>query len=186
MFMLGFAYQKGAVPLSAEALEHAIELNGEAVKMNIAAFRWGRRAAHDQAAVESVVAAAKAPTADRKLSQALDETIARRVEFLTAYQNAAYGERYRSLVERVRATEAKTVANSTALTEAVARYYFKLLAYKDEYEVARLYTSGAFQRQVEATSRARSCAIPSTSPRLFSAARTPNAACRGRRASGRG
>ena len=90
MFMLGFAYQKGAVPLSAEALEHAIELNGEAVKMNVAAFRWGRRTAHDPAAVESFVAAATRPTQDRKLSHSLDERIERRVEFLADYQNAAY------------------------------------------------------------------------------------------------
>jgi indolepyruvate ferredoxin oxidoreductase len=151
MFMLGYAYQKGAVPLSAEALEHAIELNGEAVQMNVAAFRWGRRTAHDQMSVESIVAGAKTPTADRKLSQTLDEMIARRVEFLTDYQNAAYAERYRALVDKVRSGEAKAVANATALTEAVARYYFKLLAYKDEYEVARLFTSGAFQKQIDAT-----------------------------------
>jgi indolepyruvate ferredoxin oxidoreductase len=151
MFMLGFAYQKGAVPLSGEALERAIELNGEAVKMNISAFRWGRRTAHDRASVESVVAAASQPTPDRKLSLSLEETIARRVAFLTDYQNAAYGERYRKLVDKVRSAETKAVANASALAEAAARYYFKLLAYKDEYEVARLYTSGAFQKQVEAT-----------------------------------
>jgi len=151
MLMLGLAFQKGAVPLSAEALERAIELNGEAVKMNITAFRWGRRAAHDRAAVESAVAAARQPSSDRRLSQSLDEMIARRVEFLTDYQDAAYGERYRSLVETVRTAETRAVANATALTEAVARYYFKLLAYKDEYEVARLFTSGAFRKQVEAT-----------------------------------
>ena len=151
MFMLGFAYQKGAVPLSAEALEHAIELNGEAVKMNVSAFRWGRRTAHDPSSVESFVAAATKPTQDRKLSQSLDEMIERRVEFLTDYQNAAYGHRYREFVEKMRAVEAQTLPGETALTEAVARYYFKLLAYKDEYEVARLFTSGAFQKQVEAS-----------------------------------
>ena len=151
MFMLGFAYQKGAVPLSAEALEHAIELNGEAVKMNVAAFRWGRRTAHDPSSVEGIVAAATKPTEDRKLSQSLDEVIGRRVEFLTDYQNAAYGRRYRELVEKVRTVEARALPGATALAEAVARYYFKLLAYKDEYEVARLFTSGAFQKQVEAS-----------------------------------
>jgi indolepyruvate ferredoxin oxidoreductase len=151
MFMLGLACQLGELPLSAEAVERAIELNGEAVKMNIAAFRWGRKAAHDRAAVEALVDATSSPTADRKISQSLDEMIARRVEFLTGYQNAAYAERYRSLVDKVRAAETRAVANATALTEAVARYYFKLLAYKDEYEVARLFTSGAFQKQVEAT-----------------------------------
>jgi indolepyruvate ferredoxin oxidoreductase len=151
MFMLGFAYQKGAVPLSAEALEHAIELNGEAVKMNVSAFRWGRRTAHDPSSVESFVADATKPTQDRKLSHSLDEMIERRVEFLTDYQNVAYGRRYRDLVEKTRAVEAQKLPGGTALTEAVARYYFKLLAYKDEYEVARLFTSGAFQKQVEAS-----------------------------------
>ena len=151
MFMLGFAYQKGAVPLSAEALEHAIELNGEAVKMNVAAFRWGRRTAHDPAAVESFVTAATRTTQDRKLSHSLDERIERRVEFLAGYQNAAYAQRYRDLVSKVREAETRTVPGETGLAEAVTRYYFKLLAYKDEYEVARLFTSGAFQKQVEAT-----------------------------------
>ncbi|MBV9568844.1 MAG: indolepyruvate ferredoxin oxidoreductase family protein, partial [Hyphomicrobiales bacterium] len=151
MFMLGFAYQKGAVPLSVAALEHAIELNGEAVKMNVAAFRWGRRTAHDPSSVESFVAAATKPTQDRKLSRSLDEMIDRRVEFLTDYQNADYGRRYRDLVTRIRAIEAQKLPGDTALTEAVARYYFKLLAYKDEYEVARLFTSGSFQKQVEAS-----------------------------------
>jgi indolepyruvate ferredoxin oxidoreductase len=151
MFMLGFAYQKGAVPLSADALEHAIELNGEAVKMNVAAFRWGRRAAHDPSLVEGVVTAAATTTEDRKLSHSLDEAIERRAEFLTDYQNAAYARRYRDLVARMREVETRVIANATDLTEAVARYYFKLLAYKDEYEVARLFASGSFQKQVEAT-----------------------------------
>jgi indolepyruvate ferredoxin oxidoreductase len=149
MFMLGFAYQKGAVPLSAEALEHAIELNGEAVKMNVAAFRWGRRTAHEPSSVEGFVSAATTATQDRKLSRSLDEMIERRVAFLTDYQNAAYARRYRDLIATMRALEAEKLPGETALAEAVARYYFKLLAYKDEYEVARLFTSGAFQKQVE-------------------------------------
>ncbi|MBV9974850.1 MAG: indolepyruvate ferredoxin oxidoreductase family protein [Hyphomicrobiales bacterium] len=151
MFMLGFAYQKGAVPLSAEALEHAIELNGEAVKMNVSAFRWGRRTAFDPASVEAFVGAATRPTEDRKLSQSLDELIERRVEFLTDYQNATYARRYHELVAKMRAAEERAVPGATALTDALARYYFKLLAYKDEYEVARLFTSGTFQKQVEAS-----------------------------------
>ena len=101
--------------------------------------------------VEGFVAAATKPTQDRKLSHSLDEMIERRVEFLTDYQNAAYARRYRELVEKMRAVEAQKLPGETALTEAVARYYFKLLAYKDEYEVARLFTSGAFQKQVEAS-----------------------------------
>jgi indolepyruvate ferredoxin oxidoreductase len=89
-----------------------------------------------------------APTAARELSQGLDEMVKRRVSFLTAYQDAAYAARYRDLVERTKATEAAKVPGSTALTEAVARYYFKLMAVKDEYEVARLYTDGSFERQL--------------------------------------
>jgi len=88
---------------------------------------------------------------DRTLSGSLDEIVTRRVDFLTGYQNAAWAERYRTLVERVRAVETARVPSHAALTEAVARYAFKLMAYKDEYEVARLYTSGEFERQVRQT-----------------------------------
>jgi indolepyruvate ferredoxin oxidoreductase len=85
---------------------------------------------------------------NRRLSQSFDETVSRRVEFLTAYQDAAYAARYRALVERARATEAKKAPGACGLAEAVARYLFKLMAYKDEYEVARLYTDGSFLKQV--------------------------------------
>ncbi|MBV8753877.1 MAG: indolepyruvate ferredoxin oxidoreductase family protein, partial [Hyphomicrobiales bacterium] len=152
IFLVGYAYQLGALPLSAAAIEQAIELNGEAVPMNLAAFRWGRRAAVDAAAVEALIAArAGTPPADRRLSQSLDETIARRVEFLTAYQDAAYAARYRDLVARVQAAEAAKAPGKNGLAEAVARYLFKLMAYKDEYEVARLYSDGAFLKQVKST-----------------------------------
>ncbi len=143
MFMAGFAWQKGLVPLSREAIEHAIKLNGAAVDMNLRAFDWGRRAAVDLAAVERVAKAAP-PAGPRTL----DETIAQRAEFLAAYQNAAYAARYRALVDRVRKAEAERVPGSSALAEAVARYAFKLMAYKDEYEVARLYTDGAFLKRL--------------------------------------
>jgi indolepyruvate ferredoxin oxidoreductase len=148
MFMLGYAYQAGLVPLSAAAIEKAIELNGEAVKMNLSAFDWGRRAAAEPELIASMMSELKAPTESRKLSETLDEVIARRQEFLSEYQNKRYGKRYRTLVERVREAEAKTVPGSTALTDAVARSLFKLMAYKDEYEVARLYTNGNFEKQV--------------------------------------
>jgi indolepyruvate ferredoxin oxidoreductase len=150
MFMLGFAYQRGLVPVSAEAIVKAIELNGAAVKMNQAAFLWGRRAAVDHAAVERLIAPKAAPDPSKRLSQSLDEVIQRRVEFLSDYQNAAYAERYRSLVERVRQTEAQKAKGLSGLTEAVARYSFKLMAYKDEYEVARLYTQTGFAQRIEA------------------------------------
>jgi indolepyruvate ferredoxin oxidoreductase len=150
IFLVGYAYQVGALPLTAEAIEHAIELNGEAVEMNKMAFRFGRYAAADRAAVEKL-AAPKEVDDVRRLSQSLDEIIARRVSFLTDYQNAAYAARYRTLVEKVRAAEAARAPGKQGLAEAVARYLFKLMAYKDEYEVARLYAGNDFARQVRAT-----------------------------------
>src|SRR5262245_23081180 len=140
MFLLGYAYQRGALPLSADAIEQALDLNGEAVAMNQAAFRWGRRAAVDLAAVEAL-AKPDQPDPVQQLSQSLSEIIARRVAFLTDYQDAAYAERYRALVGRTRAVEAVKVPDKTELSEAVARYLFKLMAYKDEYEVARLHST---------------------------------------------
>ncbi|MBD2748394.1 indolepyruvate ferredoxin oxidoreductase family protein [Microvirga sp. BT688] len=148
MFMLGYAYQTGRVPLSGAAIEKAIELNGEAVKMNLAAFTWGRRAAAEPEVIAAMIGELKAPTESRKLSETLDEVIERRVTFLSGYQSRRYARRYSNLVERVRAAEDKAVPGSTALTDAVARSLFKLMAYKDEYEVARLYTNGHFEKQV--------------------------------------
>jgi indolepyruvate ferredoxin oxidoreductase len=150
IFLVGVAYQMGSIPLSGEAIERAIELNGEAVEMNIAAFRWGRRAAVDPAAIAGLIAPAS-PSGSRRLSGSLDEMIARRVEFLTDYQDAAYAARYRALVEKVRAAEAARTPGKTQLAEAVARYAFKLMAYKDEYEVARLYADGRFAAEVAET-----------------------------------
>jgi indolepyruvate ferredoxin oxidoreductase len=150
MFMVGYAYQLGAIPLSAAAIEQAIALNGEAVAMNRAAFHWGRRAVVDRAAVENLAKPATAIASDaRRLSESFEETVERRVKFLTAYQNAAYAARYLALVGKVKAAEAARTPGHCELTEAVARYLFKLMAYKDEYEVARLYTDGAFLKQVE-------------------------------------
>ncbi len=149
MFMLGYAYQLGALPLSAAAIEKAIELNGEAVAMNHAAFRWGRRAAVDLAGVEALARpAADAVDPMRQLSGSFDEMVARRIEFLTAYQDAAYADRYRRRVAAAKAAEAAQAPGKSGLAEAVARYLFKLMAYKDEYEVARLYSDPAFLRQV--------------------------------------
>jgi indolepyruvate ferredoxin oxidoreductase len=150
MFMLGYACQKGYVPLSSASIEQAIVLNGEAVEMNRDAFAWGRRAALEPDRVAELMKQSAAPTPSRRLSETLDEVIARRVAFLTDYQSRRYAARYRSAVERVRARETEAVANATALTEAVARNLFKLMAYKDEYEVARLYSNGHFAKQVEA------------------------------------
>ncbi|OZA78909.1 MAG: indolepyruvate ferredoxin oxidoreductase, partial [Azorhizobium sp. 39-67-5] len=150
IFMVGYAYQFGALPVSQDAILRALELNGEAVAMNKAAFLWGRRAAYDPARVEALLGPTAATTDARKLSQGLDEIIARRVAALTAYQNAAYARRYLDLVERVRAAEAARAPGRGGLAEAVARNLYKLMAYKDEYEVARLFADGEFQRQVNA------------------------------------
>ena len=149
IFLVGYAYQLGAIPLAAASIERAIELNGEAVDMNKAAFEWGRRAVVEPAVVEALVKPAPEATSDaRTLSQSFDEVVARRVAFLTAYQNAAYAARYRRLVEKAQAAEAARTPGKTGLADAVARYLFKLMAYKDEYEVARLYSDGAFVKQV--------------------------------------
>jgi indolepyruvate ferredoxin oxidoreductase len=150
MFMLGFAHQRGLIPVSAEAIDKAIELNGAAVKMNQAAFLWGRRMAVDPGAVERMIAPKEPAQAPARPSESLDEMIQRRVEFLTAYQNTAYARRYQALVERVRKEEQVRARGLTGLTEAVARYFFKLLAYKDEYEVARLYADPAFTQKLRA------------------------------------
>ncbi|MBZ4038132.1 indolepyruvate ferredoxin oxidoreductase family protein [Novilysobacter selenitireducens] len=203
LFILGYAWQQGLVPLSLDAIMRAVELNGAAVEMNKTAFAWGRLAVVDMPAVmqsaglvrnaqttaeatphalpmlpageweghEWGANAAPAPLRnedelrhvpahaagdnvaflpldDARLSRSLDELIARRVAFLTDYQDAKYAKRYADFVARVRKAEAERAPGSTDLTEAVARYAFKLMAYKDEYEVARLYTSGEFQRRI--------------------------------------
>jgi indolepyruvate ferredoxin oxidoreductase len=146
VFMIGFAYQKGLIPLSAGAIERAIGLNGVAVDSNKQAFLWGRRAAHDPVAVESIARPAIEP---RPIPETLDEIGAHRVEFLTGYQDAAYAQRYLALVRRVQHAEAEKTPGRSGLAEAVARSYAKLLAYKDEYEVARLYTRTDFRRKLE-------------------------------------
>ncbi len=204
LFMLGYVWQRGLVPLSFESLMRAVELNGAAVEMNKTAFAWGRLAAIDPESVYEAAgvvrnartaaeatpraldslppgewestewgatsaprplraedelrhvpahagtdAMAFLPLDDLRLSRSLDELIARRVEFLTEYQDAKYAKRYSDFVARVRDAERAKAPGSTDLSEAVARYFFKLMAYKDEYEVARLYTSGEFMRRLE-------------------------------------
>jgi indolepyruvate ferredoxin oxidoreductase len=149
LFLVGFAYQRGLLPVGEAAIMRAIELNGAAVESNQQSFRWGRLAAVDPARVAS--AAVPMPEHEsHRLSQTLDEIIGRRVEFLTAYQDAGYAARYADLVARVRAAEASRLPGARALTEAVARYHFKLLAIKDEYEVARLYAETDFAQRVAA------------------------------------
>jgi indolepyruvate ferredoxin oxidoreductase len=151
-FVLGYAWQKGWVPLSHEALVRAIELNGVAVESNKRAFEWGRAAAHDPEAVKRIALPDQSAQVIelRRTATSLEEIVAKRVEFLTGYQNAAYARRYADLVERVRRVESDRLHGATKLAEAVARYYFKVLAYKDEYEVARLHSDPAFRARLAA------------------------------------
>jgi indolepyruvate ferredoxin oxidoreductase len=136
IIMLGFAWQQGLLPLSLQALWRAIELNGVAVDRNKQAFAWGRIAAADP---DFLLRSESTPT---KQTETLDQMVARRVAFLEAYQNRAYAARYEAVVARVRSAE--SAFGTQALTEAVARALFKLMAYKDEYEVARLHMASGF------------------------------------------
>ncbi|QDX23737.1 indolepyruvate ferredoxin oxidoreductase family protein [Pandoraea pnomenusa] len=157
-FVLGYAWQKGWVPLSYAALTRAIELNGVAIEKNKQAFEWGRRAAHDLAAVRKLAQQGETPessAAGGKLitlhtPRALDMLIQRRYDQLVSYQDRAYAERFKQTVDRVRAAETPLTQEGAQmpLTEAVARALYKLMAYKDEYEVARLYTDPAFMKKI--------------------------------------
>ncbi|MBN3766827.1 indolepyruvate ferredoxin oxidoreductase family protein [Burkholderia sp. Ac-20365] len=163
-FVLGYAWQKGWLPLTHESLTRAIELNAVQVEKNRAAFEWGRRAAHDLAAVRKLAQmqdriddgntanAAGGKIVSLHTPKALDTLIDKRAQYLAAYQNDAYATRYRKLVEEVRAAESKldSVDAQMLLTEAVAKNLHKLMAYKDEYEVARLYSDPAFVEKLKA------------------------------------
>ena len=147
MFMLGYAYQKGWVPLAGASLERAIELNGVAVDFNKKSFLWGRRAAVDLQRVWRIATPADVIPIGQHLSRNLDEAIERRARFLADYQNRKYAKRYEELVQRVRRVEHDRTGSSK-LAEAVARAYHRLLAYKDEYEVARLHANGDLENKV--------------------------------------
>ncbi len=148
LFMLGYAFQKGLIPLSAASLQRAIELNAVAVDSNTQAFQWGRRAAIDIALVERATAPAKPVVVS--IPESLDVIVRKRVAILTEYQNAAYAKLYETFIDKVRTAEAK-LGKGDALTKVVARSFFKLMAYKDEYEVARLYADGEFEKRLKAT-----------------------------------
>jgi indolepyruvate ferredoxin oxidoreductase len=145
LFLVGFAWQKGLIPLSREAIERAIEINGVQVAFNREAFLWGRRAAHDLAAVER---AAGTDAARHPVPRTLDEIVEQRATFLAGYQDEAYARRYRDLVARVRAAEAACLPGRDDLAKAAALGLAKLMAIKDEYEVARLWTDGTFLEQL--------------------------------------
>ncbi len=143
--LLGFAWQRGWVPLAYESLMRAIDLNNVAIENNKTAFEWGRRSAHDLAAVQKLVSPGQ--VIEFKKRETVDSMVKRRVEFLTGYQNAGYAEQYRAFVEKVQKAESAATGKAS-VTEAVARYLFKLMAYKDEYEVARLHTDTTFLDRV--------------------------------------
>lgn len=147
MFMLGLALQSGAIPLTPASIERAIELNGVDVAMNKAALAWGRRAAIDPDAVAEAAdrLGSRPPEPGR---QSLDAIVQRRVQFLTAYQNAAYAKRFAEAIGAIRQAERKASPGRDDLSAAAARNLFKLMAMKDEYEVARLFTDTSFERQL--------------------------------------
>jgi indolepyruvate ferredoxin oxidoreductase len=151
MFMLGYAYQKGWLPVSADALMKAIELNAVSVPFNQKSFNWGRFAAQDLAAVERAAAPAQVvsivPKAQGAMS--LDEFVARRIQMLSDYQDARYARQYGDFVAMLRAEESRRGLGET-LSQAVAKYLYKLMAYKDEYEVARLYAAPEFKAKLDA------------------------------------
>jgi indolepyruvate ferredoxin oxidoreductase len=150
LFMVGYAFQRGLIPVGETAILKAIELNGASVESNKQSFRWGRLAAVEPARVAAAAIPKAAAPESQRLSESLDEMIDRRAKFLTEYQDAAYAKRYVDFVAKTRALEDAKQPGATDLTEAVARYYFKLLAIKDEYEVARLYAETDFVDRVAA------------------------------------
>ena len=142
--ILGYAWQKGWLPLTRESILRAMALNDVQVQNNQTAFEWGRHAAHDAAAVQRILAPSQ--VIEFKKRESIDTVIERRVAFLTDYQNAAYAQNYLAFLTQVQ--NAESTLGKTTLTESVARYLFKLMAYKDEYEVARLHTDTAFLSRV--------------------------------------
>jgi indolepyruvate ferredoxin oxidoreductase len=148
LFMLGYAYQRGQLPVGLEAIMRAIELNGVAVAMNKETFNWGRLAAHDIDRVEKAAEPTGTVVPFHKPLTDLEDIVAHRRDLLTKYQDAAYADRYEALVRRIEKADKAAGGGFTGLAEAVARNFAKLMAYKDEYEVARLYTDGTFMRRI--------------------------------------
>jgi len=142
LLLIGFAWQKGLIPVSRAAILRAIELNDVAVAVNKAAFEWGRVAAHGPQAIGRALGDADAEVPP---PQTLDALVARRTEMLERYQDAAYAARFQKFVETVAAAERRVKPSENRLAEAVARNAYRLMAYKDEYEVARLFSDGGFK-----------------------------------------
>lgn len=147
LFLVGYAWQLGLIPLTQEAIYKAIELNGVKIEWNKEAFTWGRRAAHDLDAVRAI--AEKNKREKRTVPHELDAMIEFYAQELTLYQDVAYGDRYRALVKQVKNAEHGVDPDSELLVRTVAQYFYKLMAYKDEYEVARLYSDPAFKTKLD-------------------------------------
>ena len=148
MFMLGYAWQRGLIPVSETAILGAIRLNGAAVEMNQQAFVWGRHAAVDSARVERLAFPELEQAIQRALETTLQDIVEHRASYLRAYQDDAYAQHYQQRVQAVAALENRLSPGSELLARSVARSYFKLLSYKDEYEVARLYSDGEFEAEL--------------------------------------
>ncbi|MGD1956500.1 MAG: indolepyruvate ferredoxin oxidoreductase family protein, partial [Sphingomonadales bacterium] len=146
MFLVGVAYQQGLIPISEDAIIRALELNGVAVALNVQAFQYGRLAAHEGDAFWERLGGK--PHAAGEASETLEQIIERRITELTDYQNARYAEQYKAFVNHVREVDADVAGEALTLTRAVAKSLYKLMAYKDEYEVARLYSGEKFKRDL--------------------------------------
>ena len=149
MLLLGFAWQAGTIPICAEAINQAIRLNGASSDTNTRCFAYGRLAAHNPALMQELTGIGKPADSDKE--KTLDEMVNLHEKYLTQYQNPAYANRYRSLVDKARKAELTIEGANEKLGRAVAKGFFHAMAYKDEYEVARLHTSETFTRQLEAT-----------------------------------
>ncbi len=147
MFLVGYTYQKGWLPLSEKAILKAIEINGVSVEFNQNAFRLGRVAAYDIDMIFSHINS-QLTNDELDIAKTAEDAVTRRINYLIDYQDQNYADRYTALVNRVKQVEQQRVPDQTALSDAVARNYFRLLAYKDEYEVARLFTNGEFKKKV--------------------------------------
>lgn len=146
LFLVGYAIQKGLFPISLPAIERAIELNGVSVEMNKESIYWGRLAALNIKKVESI-AFSEIPSTE--ITETLESVIEDRYDFLVSYQNKKYADKYKSLVQKIINTD-KSISNKKEdLSMAVAKFYFKLMAYKDEYEVARLHTGDEIKKYLE-------------------------------------
>jgi len=148
MFITGYALQKGFIPVKPESMEEAIKLNNIAVEMNLSAFRWGRMAAYDMEFVEKQALPFLTNIEIDHDSYNLDNVIQDRVNILTNYQNLNYAKKYKKIVNKVIKVEKNIEKNNEELSKSVAKYLFKLMAYKDEYEVARLYSDGQFKEKL--------------------------------------